>query len=124
MANEKPTQEQYEQWAKQSAELAAKIAEIKRKRDELLEQTGCKKPLLMVGKKKAAYLRCLENYRAKVEAAKEADKELVRMQLRLRELDAKRGSGIGTGGWIAISVGAALLITTAVIVVVKMNRNN
>ncbi len=117
-----PTSEQYAQWAQQSAALAAQIAEAKNKRDALMAQTGCKKPLIMAGKKKKAYLACLENYKAKVEAAKQADRDLVRMQLEMRRLDALQNKGLSTGAWIAISVGAALLITGVVVLVVKLKK--
>lgn len=121
--NNQPTQEQYAQWAQQSAALAAQIAEAKQKRDALMAQTGCKKPLIMAGQKKKDYLKCLENYKAKIEAAKQADRDLIRMQLEMKRLDALQNKGIGTGGWIAISVGVALLITGIVVVAVKMNKN-
>lgn len=118
----KPTQEQYAQWAQQSAELAAQIAAAKQKRDALLSQTGCKKPLIMVGKKKADYLKCLENYKAKVEAAKQADRDLIRMQLEMKRLETLQGKGLSTGAWIGISVGVVLVLTTAGIIIYKMNK--
>lgn len=121
MANE-ITPEQYEAMAKESAKLAAQIAEAKAKRDALMSQTGCKKPFIMAGQKKKDYLKCLENYKAKVAAAQEADREILRMQLEMRRLEALQGKGLSTGAWIGISVGAALLLTTAIIVIVKMNK--
>lgn len=117
-----PSSEQYAQWAQQSAALAAQIAEAKKKRDALMSQTGCKKPLIMAGAKKTAYLNCLANYKAKVEAAKQADRDLIKMQLEMKRLDALQNKGLSTGAWIVISVGAALLLTTAVVVIVKMNK--
>lgn len=117
-----PTSEQYAQWAQQSAALAAQIAEAKRKRDALMSQTGCKKPLIMAGKKKKAYLACLDNYKAKVEAAKQADRDLIRMQLEMRRLEALQNKGLSTGAWIGISVGVVLVLTTAGIIIYKMNK--
>ncbi len=105
-----PTQEQYAQWAKQSAVYAAQIAAAKAKRDALMSQTGCKKPVIMLGQKKKDYLKCLDNYKAKVAAAQEADREILRMQLEMRRLEALQNKGLSTGAWIGISVGAALVL--------------
>lgn len=121
MANQ-PTQEQYAQYAQQTAALAAQIAEAKRKRDALMSQTGCNKPVIMLGQKKKDYLKCLENYKAKVEAAKQADRDLIRMQLEMRRLEALQNKGLSTGAWIGISVGVVLVLTTAGIIIYKMNK--
>ncbi len=124
MADDKITAEQYEAMAKESAKLAMQIAEAKRKRDELMSQTGCKKPVIMLGQKKKDYLKCLEGYKARVEAAKEADRALVRMQIELKRLEALQGKGLSTTmKWVIGGSIAAVLITTGIIIVVKMNKN-
>ena len=76
----------------------------------------------MAGQKKKDYLKCLENYKAKVEAAKQADRDLVRMQLEMKRLEALQNKGLSTGAWIAISVGIAAVIGIGIFVAVKMNK--
>jgi uncharacterized membrane protein len=45
-------------------------------RKEMKGLTGCKKPILMIGKKKKAYNECIANYKNEVDRAKEAQQQL------------------------------------------------
>ena len=118
-----PSAEQYAQWAAQTAELAMQIKLAQEKKNALMAQSGCKVPGLLAGrKKKQEYLDCLAKNKARIEAAREADRALIRMQLEMRRLDALQNKGLSTGAWIGLSVGFVFLLMTAGIIFYKMNK--
>lgn len=56
----------------ESSELLGGILQKRKLKKSLQEITGCKRPLVMIGKKKKAYNDCIAEYKASVESSKDA----------------------------------------------------
>ena len=76
--------------AAEMAKLRSQLSTAKQKKDTLWAETGCKKPSILAGKKKKdAYNQCLAQNRDKIEKAKQADRDLAKLQAELSLLEKK-----------------------------------
>jgi len=103
--------------------LRDQIAKKKAERDAILAQTGCKKPIINVGKKKKEYEDCIRKSIDAKARAEQAERDLRRMELELKQKELSGRPKVLAGienklvRTIAIGVGVAVLVGASIIII-------
>jgi len=103
--------------------LRDQIAKKKAERDTILAQTGCKKPIINVGKKKKEYEDCIRKSIDAKARAEQAERDLRRMELELKQKELSGRPKVLAGienklvRTIAIGVGVAVLVGASIIII-------
>jgi len=118
-----PSPQQEQAALEELNKLREQIAKKKAERDAILAQTGCKKPIINVGKKKREYEDCIRKSIAAKARAEQAERDLRRMELELRQKELEKGPKVLAGienkmvRNIAIGVGVAVLVGASIIII-------